>query len=272
MSRFRKLFHSTKCAIIGMIHVKALPGTPKSEHSISQLIDYACKEAVMYQRAKVDAVIVENMFDVPYVMGAKMGPEVTAVMTRICSEVKKTVGNMPCGVQILSGNNLRATAVALAAGLQFVRAEGFVFSHVADEGLMNACAGSLLRYAKNIGASDILYLTDIKKKHCSHAITQDINLPQTARAAEFFLSDGVILTGTETGEPPNAGDLKDVKQATSLPVLIGSGVTSSNLKNYIKSDALIVGSHFKENGHWTGELKEDRILQFMEEVHNLKLA
>lgn len=60
------------------------------------------------------------MFDVPYVMGDQMGPEVTAVMTRVCSEVKKTVGKMPCGVQILSGNNLSATAVALAAGLNLM--------------------------------------------------------------------------------------------------------------------------------------------------------
>lgn len=53
----------------------------------------------------------------------------------------------------------------MLSGLQFVRVESYVFSHVADEGLMNACAGSLLRYAKSIGARDILYLTDIKKKH-----------------------------------------------------------------------------------------------------------
>ena len=38
-------------------------------------------------------------------------------------------------------------SVALAASLQFIRAEGFVFSHVADEGLIaKACAGDLLRY------------------------------------------------------------------------------------------------------------------------------
>ena len=38
-------------------------------------------------------------------------------------------------------------SVALAASLQFIRAEGFVFSHVADEGLIaTASAGDLLRY------------------------------------------------------------------------------------------------------------------------------
>lgn len=50
-------------------------------------------------------------------------------------------------------------------GLDYIRAEGFVFSHIADEGLMNACAGPLLRYRKHIGADHIQIFTDIKKKH-----------------------------------------------------------------------------------------------------------
>jgi predicted TIM-barrel enzyme len=46
---------------------------------------------------------------------------------------------------------------------QFIRAEGFVFSHVADEGLMNACAGQLLRYRKQLGIEEkVAIFTDIK--------------------------------------------------------------------------------------------------------------
>lgn len=30
-------------------------------------------------------------------------------------------------------------------------------------------------------------LTDIKKKHSSHAITNDVSIDETARAAEYFL-------------------------------------------------------------------------------------
>lgn len=50
-------------------------------------------------------------------------------------------------------------------GLDFIRAEGFVFSHVADEGIINACAGNLLRYRKQVGAENIQIFADIKKKH-----------------------------------------------------------------------------------------------------------
>ncbi len=63
------------------------------------------------------------------------------------------------------GANKEGLAVAKAAGGNFIRAEGFVFSHVADEGWMDACAGDLLRYRKTIGAEDVLIFTDIKKKH-----------------------------------------------------------------------------------------------------------
>lgn len=40
---------------------------------------------------------------------------------------------------------MEALSVALAADCQFVRAESFVFGHVADEGWMDGCAGRLLR-------------------------------------------------------------------------------------------------------------------------------
>lgn len=67
--------------------------------------------------------------------------------------------------QVLAGGNRQALAVALAARLQFVRAEGFVFSHVADEGWMDACAGPLLRYRRSIGADGVSVWCDVKKKH-----------------------------------------------------------------------------------------------------------
>ena len=47
----------------------------------------------------------------------------------------------------------------------FLTPEGFVFSHVADEGFIDGCAGPLLRYRKNIGADHVKVFVDIKKKH-----------------------------------------------------------------------------------------------------------
>lgn len=135
------------------------------------------------------------MHDIPYIQNEMIGPEVIASMTRIAAEVKRIVSKTPCGIQVLASGNCQALAIAKAANLQFIRAEGFVFSHIADEGFTNACAGHLLRYRKQIDAENVLIFTDLKKKHSSHSITNDVSLLETVHAAEFFLTDGVILTG-----------------------------------------------------------------------------
>ena len=159
---FRQLFPVTKCPkLIGMVHVRALPGTPTYAGSLSDVIDKAVEETTAlagYQG--IDGIIVENMHDAPYVKNDQIGPEVVAAMTVVATRVRASFpSNKPVGVQILAGANKEAVAVAHAAGCQFVRAENFVFSHVADEGLMaTASAGPLLRFRRNIGAQAYIYL------------------------------------------------------------------------------------------------------------------
>ncbi|HET7114138.1 MAG TPA: BtpA/SgcQ family protein, partial [Pyrinomonadaceae bacterium] len=117
--------------VVGVIHVGALPGTPRSSQSVSALVAAAKEEARLYRESGVDGVIVENMHDVPYLRG-EVGPEIVAAMTAIGVEVKHECG-LPVGVQILAGANVEAMAVAHAAGLDFIRAEGYAYAHVADE-------------------------------------------------------------------------------------------------------------------------------------------
>lgn len=62
----------------------------------------------------------------------------------------------------------------------------------------------------------------------------------------------------------------DVQEATELPVLIGSGMTLDNIEKYISADGVIVGSHFKHDGHWTGHADEKRISKFMDTVHRFR--
>lgn len=68
-------------------------------------------------------------------------------------------------LKILAGANKEALAVAYASEFQFIRAESYIFGHIADEGYMDGTAGTLLRYRKSIDAEDVLIFCDIKKKH-----------------------------------------------------------------------------------------------------------
>ena len=255
-------FRPERTAIVGMVHVLALPGTPRYGGSMQAVIERACQEARIYREAGVDAVAVENMHDTPYLKGA-VGPEVTAAMALVAQAVKAEAG-LPVGIQVLAGANREALAVACAAGLDFVRVEGFVFAHVADEGLMESCAGELLRYRRLLGAERVAVYADIKKKHSSHAITADVDLAETARAAAFFGADGVIVTGVATGVEADVADVRAARAAVSLPVLVGSGVTAENVERYLGlAHALVVGSHFKAQGRWGNAVEPGRVQDFM---------
>ncbi|HNH74040.1 MAG TPA: BtpA/SgcQ family protein, partial [Candidatus Obscuribacter sp.] len=155
--------------------------------------------------------------------------------------------------------NLEALAVAVAADLDFIRVEGFVFAHVGDEGLHQASAPSLIRKRAALAAKNIKIYADIKKKHSSHAITSDLSLTETAHAAEFFQADGIIVTGLRTGAAPPAEAVQEAIAAVNIPVLIGSGVTPQNMDLYSKADAVIVGSYAKYNGNWREAVDPERV-------------
>ena len=265
--QFDQLFRK-KPAVIAMIHLRATPGSPAFDGNIEAIFQQAWKEARIFQDAGVDALLLENMHDTPY-LKRLVGPEVISLMSIIAYQIKQQTA-LPCGIQILAGANEAALAVAQAAGLDFIRAEGFVYGHLADEGYMDADAATLLRYRKQIGAEHIGILTDIKKKHSAHAITADVSLTETAQTAAFCRSDGLILTGSATGAATYPQDLKAVQSISKLPVLIGSGITIDNMDAYLSADAWIIGSHFKKEGLWHNEVHEESVLKFMKKVNTLR--
>lgn len=210
------------------------------------------------------------MHDIPYIKSNKFGPEIVASMATVASEVKRICKLLPCGVQVLAGGGKEALAIAKCVGLNFIRNEGYVFAHIGDEGYIESNAGEILRYRKLIDANNVLIFNDIKKKHSSHSITCDLSLLDTAHAAKFFKSDGIILTGKSTSDPTDIADVKllsNNRKMLKMPLLIGSGVTRDNLTDYVGlTDALILGSYFKVDGYWENELSSERIRDLMEYV------
>jgi len=263
MSRFGFSCGAPVPLLLGMVHVHALPGTPFSRYSLKEIADIAVSEAKTYKNAGFGGIILENMHDRPYLKG-HVGPEITAAMTAVALRVRDAVGPAyPVGIQILAGANIEALSVALAADLQFIRAEGFVFAHVADEGWIESCAADLMRERKRLNAAHIKIWTDIQKKHSAHSVTADLSLTEWAHGAEFFGVDGVIVTGLSTGHAAEPKHLTEVKKATKLPVAIGSGITPENAAAYATADAWIIGSSTKQGGYWENPLDEDALAQLV---------
>jgi len=157
--------------------------------------------------------------------------------------------------------------VAHAAGLDFIRAEGYAYAHVADEGLIEASAAKLLRYRRMIGAERVQVWTDVKKKHSAHAITADVSLGQTAETVEFMGADCVIVTGSVTGEAPRVADVQEAKSHCRLPVFLGSGISAANLDQfYNEADGFIIGSAFKIDGLWSNTIDPTRVTEFIQNL------
>ncbi|MFH1809531.1 MAG: BtpA/SgcQ family protein [Pseudomonadota bacterium] len=271
MTTERTLLGRTK-PIIGMVHVGALPGTPRAAADLRTLAVQAAAEARDLARGGVDAVMIENMHDLPY-LRREVGPEIVAAMTAVGLAVREAM-DLPLGVQILAGANRAALAVAQACGASFIRAEGFAYAHVADEGLMDAAdAGPLLRYRRAMGADTIAVWADVKKKHSSHAITGDLDVGEVAAGTQFMGASAVIVTGNATGHAASVDDLAAARAACTLPVVLGSGATPDNLAAlWPHLDAVIVGSDLKLGGDWRQPVELARVQRFIEAVNRLRCA
>jgi uncharacterized protein len=243
-------------ALIGVVHLDALPGTPRGGRSVEHIADTALRDARAYQAAGFGGVMVENMHDRPY-LRREVGPEVVAAMTAVLAHLRGEI-KVPLGLQVLAGANRAALAVAHATGAAFVRVEGFVFAHVADEGIIDSDAGALLRYRRSIGAESVRVFADVKKKHSAHAITADVDLADTVHAAEFFLADGVVVTGAATGRAADPEDVRVAAQASALPTFVGSGITAENVGAYAAAEGFVVGSWVKLDGHWSNPVDRRR--------------
>jgi membrane complex biogenesis BtpA family protein len=245
--------------LVGMVHLAPLPGTPGAALAPAEVVARAAGEARLLAELGFEALLVENMGDRPY-LARGVGPEITAVMTAACLAVRAAAPDLPLGVQVLAGANEAALAVALASGADFVRAEGFAYAAVADEGLLaEAAAGPLLRYRRAIGAEHIAVLADVQKKHTAHALTADLDLAELAHGAGFCGADALVVTGRHTGHATSVEDLRAVAGAVDLPVLVGSGTTPENATALVPHAAgLIVGSALKAGGDWRGGLDPAR--------------
>ena len=249
---FSSLF-SQRSALIGMVHVGPLPGAPGWSGDLGAILDRAVEEAILYQQAGFQGLLLENMYDRPYLIGERVGPETVAAMAVLGHEVRRAV-QLPLGVQVLAAANQQALAVALACQASFIRVEGFAYAHVADEGWIEGCAGQLVRSRDQWKAQHVRILADIKKKHSSHAVTADLSLEEVAHGCEFFLADGLIVTGSATGQPADSQEVRRVVGSTSLPVFVGSGITPDNLADFSAAQGFIVGSSVKQGGYWDAPL------------------
>ena len=122
-----------------------------------------------------------------------------------------------------------------------------------------------MRYRRSLAADEVRVFADSHVKHGSHAITADRSIGELTRDLEWSLADVVIATGQRTGDAASAAEVIAVREATMLPLLVGSGVTATNLAMVLRqADGVIVASALKVDGVWWNPVDPARARAFME--------
>lgn len=266
----KDIFKTDK-AVIGMIHLKALPGSPHYKgESLDEAFEFAMNDVRAYEEAKVDGLIIENAWDIPFVKPEDIGLETVAALTAITVRIKQQT-NLPIGINVLANAAIPALAVAKAAEVPFIRVNQWVNAYVANEGFIEGEAGKVLRYRSNIKADDIKIFADVHVKHGSHSIVADRSLAEQTRDAIFFDADVLIATGNRTGDETQTSEIEGIKNNTDLPVIVGSGMTKENAEKILSiSNGCIIGSSLKKDGLWWNPVDVERVKEFMNEVFKIR--
>jgi len=258
-----------KCAkaVIGVIHSWPLPGAPRYRGAtMAEITEYALGEARAYAAGGVDGLIVENHGDIPFLKPHAIGPETAAAMAVMADAVRREVG-LPVGINVLANGAHTALAVAKAAGAGFIRVNQWSNAYVANEGIVEGPAATALRYRRTLAADDVRIFADVHVKHGAHAITADRSIEELARDNEFFDADVAIATGQRTGDAATPDEIATIKAATTLPVVVGSGVNAENIGDIFSvADGVIVASSLKVDGVWWNAVDPARVDTFMAAV------
>jgi membrane complex biogenesis BtpA family protein len=248
--------------LIGMVHCKAFPGSPAYvKDSWKDVIQNTIKEANVLIEGGVDAILLENAGDVPFIRQEELGPETAALMAILVNKIRSRT-ELPLGVNIVANAAKVSLAAAVAGGADFIRVNQWVNAYISNEGLTNGMAGSVIRYRKLIDGENIAVLADVHVKHGSHAIVSDRSISEQAVDAEFYCADALVASGSRTGDPTNLEELNEIRNASKLPVFIGSGLTIENAEILIpNSDGAIVGFGLKNIPTWDSDVDIKKVKQ-----------
>jgi hypothetical protein len=249
-------------SLIGVIHLRPLPGSPRFFGDLQAVIDAAVSDALILAEAGFEGIIVENFGDAPFVPGA-VSPVTTAVMTTCALSVRTAAPALSLGVNVLRNDAEAALAAAVGSGADFIRVNVHTGARLTDQGLIEGAAHRTLRQRREWGADRVRLLCDIDVKHSAPLAPRALS-EEADELAGRGLADAVLVTGTGTGQRASLRDLDEVLAAVRVPVFVASGVTIETLSEVRLAHGVIVGSSLRRTGRAGDPVDRDLALRFAE--------
>ena len=235
--------------IVGVVHLKALPGSPFYQNNISEIYKSALEDSVNLENGGVDSIIVENFGDVPFVKNS-ISKLTLAHFTNIAKEIKDSI-DIDIGINVLRNDGESALSIADSIKASFVRINILSGTMYTDQGTIQGEANKLIKLNNSLSSTIEIY-ADVFVKHAVPPVGYTIE----NQTEELLLRAGankIIITGDGTGKEINFEQLEKVRAIVPKGQLaIGSGVNESNIEKYKDiADILIIGTGFKVNNDVT---------------------
>jgi membrane complex biogenesis BtpA family protein len=254
------LFLRQKKILIGVVHLRPLPGAPRWAGKLEDLIRLAVNDARAYEHGGAHALFIENFGDAPFTKG-RVAPETIAAMAVAGRAVREAV-KLPIGFNVLRNDACTALALCAACGGNFIRVNVHSGAMLTDQGIIEGDAHNTLRYQRQICPTAQIF-ADV---HVKHAVPLgDWSLEEAARdTVERGLADALIVSGSGTGMAAEVSDVQRVRAACSkAKILLGSGVTRENIRDFTDADGFIVGTALKANGKLSNPVDPKRVRQLV---------
>ena len=265
--------------LLGVVHLRPLPGSPRNDQTtLDEIVTRAETDAQTLLDAGFDGYIIENFGDTPF-FAERVPPHVLTTMTRVALALPRSAVSRPAGPEnsarvganVLRNDARGGLAVALAAGLDFIRVNVHCGAAVTDQGVIQGDAATTIRERSEL-APNVAILADVDVKHAA-PLGARFDIAEAARETAYRgLADSLIVTGAATGSDASPDDLRRVVEAVpDTPVFVGSGVTSESVRDLRgKASGGIVGTAVKVDGDVEQPVDADRAQRFVEAARSKK--
>jgi membrane complex biogenesis BtpA family protein len=254
--------------VIGMFHLPPLPGSPNWSGSLVELNEQVLADFDALSQGGVHGILVENFGDAPFTKN-KVHPLTVSMITRVV-QYCKTNFDIPIGINVLRNDWEAALSIAAATDASFIRINILSGAFATDQGIIEGNAYECLRFRRQLELEldrKILIFADVNTKHGTPLHQQSL-AATTDDLVKRIGPDGLIVTGSSTGIPPDEKDVKEVKEHSGgIPVFVGSGVNPGNIRKFIThTSGFIVGTYFKKDGVIKNKVDPLRVETLMKKI------
>lgn len=253
--------------VIGLVHLKPMPGTPHyKEGDMQRSIDKAVADVTALAKGGADGCLLQTV-DRVYPVADDADYARVAGMAAVTSAVRQVAPpGFKIGVQIMWNAISASLAVARVCGASYVRCVGLVGVTDSPFGMVNADPLRVLTYRRQIGAEDVGMVAEIEGMHFHWLGGKP--LPDIARLAVNAGAEAVEITHPD--EATCIELVRQVKQAQpKLPVILGGHTNHENAaRRLANADGAFVGTCLEKVG-WGGEIDVDRVCAYVDIVRGL---